>query len=183
MPFRRSDAPSRLITAMSPSSDTLTSLTVRASTCTSWSRMISVGSVTSQIYEWPSPPQVPVDRVVASVGALPDPQVRGMTVEHLASTEHLYVPPHVTGLDDDRLGGGVRTRGGNDCERARAFGDETTVFGDLGGGAGPRWMDGAVSPATPKLNRHSTQGQSAGVPRGRREPHHVARPRHVRAGL
>ena len=105
-----------------------------------------------------------------------------MTVEHLASTEHLDTPPHVTGLDDDGLCGGVRTRGGNDRERARAFSDETAVFGDLGSSAG---RDDGRRRLTrdAELNRHSTEGQSAGVPRGRREPHHVACPRHVRAGL
>ena len=49
MPFLRSDAPSRLMTAMSPSSETLTSFTVRASICISRSLRISDGSVTSQI--------------------------------------------------------------------------------------------------------------------------------------
>ena len=60
MPFRRFEAPSRLMTAMSPSSDTLTSLTVRASTLTACNRSMFAGSVTSQMYERPSEPQVPV---------------------------------------------------------------------------------------------------------------------------
>ena len=49
MPLRRSDAPSRLMTAMSPPSDTLTSLTVRASTWISLTFRMSDGSVTSQM--------------------------------------------------------------------------------------------------------------------------------------
>ena len=48
-PFRRLEAPSREITAVAPSSEIFTSLTVRASTCTTSTISRFSGSVTSQM--------------------------------------------------------------------------------------------------------------------------------------
>ena len=59
MPFLRLDAPSRLMMQSLPSGETLTSLTVRASTTIVARRSISAGSVTSQKIASPLPPQVP----------------------------------------------------------------------------------------------------------------------------
>ena len=60
IPFFLFEAPSRLITHILPSLETLTSLTVLASTLTLSIFLILAGSVTSQKYDVPSAPQVPV---------------------------------------------------------------------------------------------------------------------------
>ena len=60
IPFLRLEAPSRVITAILPSLDTFTSLTVRASTFTVSMVCILRGSVTSQRNASPRAPQVPV---------------------------------------------------------------------------------------------------------------------------
>ena len=60
MPFLRFDAPSRLMMHSRPSSETLTSLTVRASTVTVAMRSMRAGSVTSQKIASPLAPHVPV---------------------------------------------------------------------------------------------------------------------------
>ena len=58
-PLRRFEAPSRVMTAILPSSDTFTSFTVRASTCTSEIRCMFAGSVTSKKSACPSAFHVP----------------------------------------------------------------------------------------------------------------------------
>ena len=60
MPFLRFEAPSRLMMQSVPSSETLTSLTVRASTVIRAISSMFFGSVTSQKMESPLAPQVPV---------------------------------------------------------------------------------------------------------------------------
>ena len=60
IPFLRLEAPSRLITHSLPSAETLTSLTVRASTVTVLMSSMFAGSVTSQKRASPFAPQVPV---------------------------------------------------------------------------------------------------------------------------
>ena len=60
IPLRRLDAPSREITQSSPSSETLTSLVVRASTMSESVSTGLAGSVTSHQYVLPWPLCVPV---------------------------------------------------------------------------------------------------------------------------
>ena len=60
IPFRRLDAPSREITQTLPSSETFTSLVVRASTMSESVRTGFAGSVTSHQYALPCPLCVPV---------------------------------------------------------------------------------------------------------------------------
>ena len=76
------------------------------------------------------------DRVVAAVRSLPDPEVGGAAVAHLALADELDLLVHPARRHAHRQARGAVARQRGDGVDAGAFGDEGAVLLDLGGGAG-----------------------------------------------